>query len=333
MMTANIGADYLVRMNFPHLFQARINIKDLIQTPDHCITKDVSSYVMGDQETLNTTHPVLELSAMDKESRFTISLSSIPVKVKWLTVDGVNVVLPHGGFPTHLEKIHFKNCVLRFVSFGSSCCTNTSYETTPNDPGLKELIMEGCTLYEADKLVFPSSLRKLELSENNTFSPGYPKNIIHCNLDSYAKIPESSNPYLHSLYWYQDLMRKKDMDIKMQTYMETIASSLMTREHCLRLLKLSSSDEPHAVIPCKGRSKIQFNIDMENYKGNREVFLNQNSPPREMIKTIDRIERGKTELQTILCNLRMQDLEFITSYLKNDIDFLTLLTGEGKYVC
>jgi hypothetical protein len=333
-----ISGDHLTRINFPGLFQARITTKDIVSTPCGLYEQEVITYIFHDNleknlGKFNVKFPSIEVKAVDEESRFELTLESLPREVKWLTVEGVNVVLPHGGFPTHFEKIRFKNCKMRFVSFGDRCCLNRGYEPTLNDPGLQEFIMEGCHLLEADKLVFPTSLRSLDLSKGNTLGSGYPKNIIHCNLDSYLGIPEETSPFVTSLYWYRDLMRKKEREIRLNKYIQDISKPLYVQEHLMRLLRLSASDEPHAVIPCKRRTETQLRDDMINHEKNIKMFLGMHSPPKNVIAAIKSIDAEDANIKRVLSELEDDEIEFIISYQQHKADNLFILTGEGKYNC
>jgi len=328
--------DQLTKINFPGLFKAEVVAKNHMQTPFGTYEQEVITYVFHDNleknlGNFNVKFPSIEVKAMTTESRFELTLDVLPEEVKWLTAEGVNVVLPHGGFPSHFEKLRFKNCKMRFVSYGDRCCLNQGYKETPNDPGLQEFVMEGCHLLEADKLVFPTSLRSLDLSKGNTLGTGYPKNIIHCNLDSYLGIPEESSPFITSLYWYQELMRKKYREIRLNRYIKELSNGLCTQEHLLRLLKLSASDEPHAVIPCKRRTETQLMEDMAKHEEAVNMFLHMHSPPEKLITTIRRIE--EVEWKEVLSDLEETEIEFIISYQKHKNSNLFLLTGDGKYKC
>jgi hypothetical protein len=333
-----ISGDQLARINFPGLFQAKVTTKDIITTPCGLYEQEVITYVFHDNleknlGKFNVKFPSIEIKAVDMESRFELTLESLPKEVRWLTAEGVNVVLPHGGFPTHFEKLLFKNCKMRFVSFGDRCCLNRGYQPTPNDPGLQEFIMEGCHLLEADKLVFPTSLRSLDLSKGNTLGTGYPKNIIHCKLDSYLGIPEETSPFVTSLYWYQELIRKKEREIRLNKYLQELSNGIYVQEHLMRLLKLSASDEPHAVIPCKRRTETQLQDDMLNHEKKTKTFLDIHSPPKNIYTAIKTIEKGEANIREVLFDLEDKEIEFIISYQQNKYDNLFRLTGEGKYKC
>ena len=182
---------------------------------------------------------------------------------------------------------------------------------------------------------FPDTLRRLDLSRDNVFD-GYPEEIRHSvRLDSLLGIPLSTSPEITSCYWYQDLMQKRDREIKLKVWVEELSECFRLQEHYLHMLRLSSQDDPHGVIPCKRRTKCQWEDDLKTYKDHSRRFLEIHSPSNPILSVIHELEQPEKSLHSLLDNLGGEDaaVEFILKYEREKTDYLFSLTGSGKFLC